>query len=131
MPVLENNTTQEGFFVTNLESVQKDVECNFGILKKRWKVLNHGSKHCNIVKCKQFCITCYVLHNFLLDLMVRNHVRAGHGYSIGNNGLWLSGHTVNADNYHGVSSPNSVHWVDPCTKDFCLMQFLRCVTHET
>ncbi len=29
-----NNTTQEGFFSTNLESVQKDVEYTFGILKK-------------------------------------------------------------------------------------------------
>ncbi len=30
--------------------------------------------------------------------MVRNHVRAGRGYPIGHDGLWLSGHTVNVDN---------------------------------
>ena len=36
-----NNATLEGFFSTNLESVRKDVECTFGILKKRWKVLNN------------------------------------------------------------------------------------------
>ncbi len=65
-----NNATQQGFFSTNLESVQKDVQCTFGILKKRWKVLNHGFKHGDIVKCEQFFITCCVLHNFLLDLMV-------------------------------------------------------------
>ena len=29
----------EGFFSTNLESIRKDVECTFGILKKRWRVL--------------------------------------------------------------------------------------------
>jgi len=45
-----NNATLEGFFSTNLESVQKDVECTFGILKKRWKVLNHGFKQRGIVK---------------------------------------------------------------------------------
>ena len=37
-----DNSTVEGYFLTNLESVQKDVKCTFGILKKRWKVLNHG-----------------------------------------------------------------------------------------
>ena len=74
-----NNATLEGFFSTNLESIRKDVECTFGILKKRWKVLNHGFKHRDIVKCEQIFITCCVLRNFLLDLMVRNHVRAGCG----------------------------------------------------
>jgi hypothetical protein len=93
-----NNTTPEGFFSTNLESVRKDVECTFGILKRQWKVLNHGFKHRDNVKCKQIFITCCVLHNFLLDLMVHNHVRAGRGYPINNNRLWLDGHTVNIDN---------------------------------
>ena len=89
-----NNATLEGFFSTNLESVQKDVECTFGILKNRWKVLNNGFKQCDIVKCEQIFIACCVLHNFLLDQMVRNHVRAGRGYPIDNDGLWLDGHTV-------------------------------------
>jgi hypothetical protein len=61
-------------------------------------VLNHGFKQRRIVKCEQIFIACCVLHNFLLDLMVRNHVRAGHGYPINNNGLWFDGHTFNADN---------------------------------
>ena len=93
-----NNATLEGFFSTNLESVRKDVECTFGILKKRWKVLNHGFKQRDIVKCEQISIACCVLHNFLLDQMARNHVRAGRGYPIDNDGLWLDGHTVNGDN---------------------------------
>ncbi len=29
-----NNTTPEGLFSTNLESVRKDVECTFGIFKE-------------------------------------------------------------------------------------------------
>ncbi len=32
-----DSSTLEGYFSTNLESVRKDVECTFGILKKRWK----------------------------------------------------------------------------------------------
>jgi hypothetical protein len=82
-----NNATLEGFFLTNLESVRKDVECTFGILKKRWKVLNNGFKQRDIVKCEQILIACCVLHNFLLDQMLRNHVRAGRGYPIDNDGF--------------------------------------------
>ena len=93
-----NNATLESFYSKFFESVRKDVECTFGILKNWWKVLNHGFKHGNIVKCKHIFITCCVLHNFLLDLMVRNHVSAGHGYPINNDGLWLDGHTVSVDN---------------------------------
>jgi hypothetical protein len=94
-----NNATLEGFFLTYLESVQKDVECTFGILKKWWKMLNHGFKHSDIVKCQHIFITCCVLLNFLFDLMVRNHVRAGRGYLINNDGLWLDGHTDRVDNH--------------------------------
>jgi hypothetical protein len=92
-----DNSTLEGYFSTNLESVRKDVECTFGILKKRWKVLNHGFKHCEIEQCKKIFIVCCVLHNFLLDQMVRNSVRVGRGYPIGDDGLWLDGNTVNVD----------------------------------
>jgi hypothetical protein len=61
-------------------------------------VLNHGFKQRDIVKCQHIFIACCVLHNFLLDLMVRNHMRVGCGYPINNDGLWLDGHTVNVDN---------------------------------
>jgi hypothetical protein len=55
-----NNATLEGFFSTNLESVRKDVECTFGILKKRWKVLNHGFKQRDIVNANTYknCMLC-------------------------------------------------------------------------
>ncbi|KAL7530316.1 hypothetical protein ACHAXR_004880 [Thalassiosira sp. AJA248-18] len=36
--------TAEGYFSSNIESVLKDVECFFGILKKRWKILEYGIK---------------------------------------------------------------------------------------
>jgi len=31
----------EGYFTTHLEGIHKDVECTFGILKKRWRILDH------------------------------------------------------------------------------------------
>jgi hypothetical protein len=66
-------------------------------LKKRWKVLNHGFKFCEMEKCEKIFIGCCVLLNFLLDQMVWNNVRVGCGYPIGADGLWLDGHTVNVD----------------------------------
>jgi hypothetical protein len=87
----------KGYFSTNLESVQKDVECTFGILKKWWKVLNHGFKFCKMEQWEKIFIACCILHNFLLDLMVRTNVRVGCGHPIGDNGVWLDGHTVKVD----------------------------------
>ncbi len=34
--------TEAGYFLSNIESVRKDVECTFGIIKKRWQILNNG-----------------------------------------------------------------------------------------
>ena len=89
-----NKATLEGFFSTNLESVRKDVECTFGILKKRWRILNNGLHYRDIGKCEKIFVACACLHNYLLDQMERTDVRVGRGYPIGNDGLWLSGHTA-------------------------------------
>jgi hypothetical protein len=43
---LQTNNRLEDFFSTNLEIVQKDVECVFGILKSCWTPLNKGFKYC-------------------------------------------------------------------------------------
>ena len=54
---LENSSLQ-GFFSTNLESVRKDVECTFDILKKRWQVLNNGLHYCDIRTCERIFNAC-------------------------------------------------------------------------
>ena len=51
-------STLKGYFSTNLESVRKDVECTFGILKKRWKILNHELLYRDISVCKNNIVTC-------------------------------------------------------------------------
>ena len=52
----------------NIQSVWKDIECIFGILKKRFLFLKHQirihSPHC--IQCCAF-VTCCVLHNILID----------------------------------------------------------------
>ncbi len=88
-------STLEGYFSTNLESVRKDVECTFGILKKRWTVLNNGLLYLDIYVCEKIFVMCCCLHNYLLGIMVwhRNDIRVGQGYPIGDDGLWLDYNT--------------------------------------
>jgi hypothetical protein len=84
-----------GTLSINLESDQKDVECTFGILKKRWKVLNNGFHYSEINICEKIFVACCCLNNFLLDQLERNTVRVGRGLPIGDDSIWLDGHTTN------------------------------------
>ncbi len=76
-----------------MESVRKDVECTFGILKKRWQTLNNGLNYA-ITTYERVFNACCCLHNFMLDQMERNQVRVGRGALIGSDGVWLDGNTV-------------------------------------
>jgi hypothetical protein len=97
-------TTLEGYFSTNVESVRKDVECVFGILKKQWRILDHGFKSCSMAHNDQIFVTCCVLHKMMFNVMEneRRALRVGQGVPIGNSGVWLDGHTdpprVNVNN---------------------------------
>jgi hypothetical protein len=74
----------EGCFSSNLESVRKDVECTFGILKKRWKILNNGLLYRDIKVCEKIFVTAVCLHNMLVDDMIVNYkdARVGRGPSL-------------------------------------------------
>ena len=89
-----DSTTMEVFFSTNLESVRKDVECTFGILKKCWRVFNNEILFCDIDVCDKVFTTCCCLHNFLLNLMEKHNVWVGRGGPLENDGIWLSGNTA-------------------------------------
>ena len=45
--------TLEGYFLSNLKSIRKDVECVFGILKKRRKMVEWGIRFRNIRKVEK------------------------------------------------------------------------------
>ncbi len=51
-----------------LESMRKDVECTFGILKGRWRILKTGIRLHNTEVCDNIWLTCCALHNMLLDV---------------------------------------------------------------
>ncbi len=81
--------TEAGYFLSNIKSMRKDVECTFGIIKKRWQILNNGLNYQDIGNCNKIFVTCCWLHNFLLDFMERNDVRVGSGGPLVGNGIWL------------------------------------------
>jgi hypothetical protein len=86
---------QRGYFNTNLESIRKDVECTFGILKKRWRILDYGLHYYNMKKCEMVFTVCCIMHNILLDVgedQGLNYVNpVGRGGPIGRDGLFLEG----------------------------------------
>ena len=75
----------EGYYSTNLESLRKDVECTFGIMKKRSKILNNGLLYRDIKVCEKIFVTCFCLHNMLVKDMRMNHsdTRVGRGAPLG------------------------------------------------
>jgi hypothetical protein len=81
---------RKGYFNTNLESIRKDVECTFGILKKRWRILDYGFNYYCMKDCENVCC---ILHNMLLELgeTFGYQVIAVRGQLFEGDGLWLEG----------------------------------------
>ena len=51
-----------------LESMRKDVECFFGIMKGRFCILRYGFRFHSITECDKLWLSCCALHNMLLDV---------------------------------------------------------------
>ena len=87
------NGRLEDYFSSNIESVRKDVECVFGILKGRWASLDKGFKYRKVKTCGNIFLTCAVLHNMMLGEMMRENMppRLQRGVRLPNDGMWLEG----------------------------------------
>jgi hypothetical protein len=51
-----------------VELMRKDVECTFGILRGRWRILKTGVRLHGVEKVDQVWFTCCALHNWLLEI---------------------------------------------------------------
>jgi hypothetical protein len=51
-----------------LESMRKDVECTFGILKGKWRILKSGVRIYGVDLVDHVWFTCCALHNWLLEV---------------------------------------------------------------
>jgi hypothetical protein len=80
--------------------------------KKRWHNLNNGMMFGNIAMCEKIFVTCCCLHNILLNLMERNDICVGRGAPLGENNVWLDGHTTPPSN--GTSDRMDAFWFGQC-----------------
>ena len=67
-PLKETNHRSEIRFSECLESLRKDTECAFVVLKERWRVLKAGIRFHGILTCDLVWLTCCALHNMLLEV---------------------------------------------------------------
>ena len=65
-PMKHPITYEEIRFSEWIESMRKDIECTFGILKHRFAILKNGIRLGSISQCDQVWRTCCALHNRLL-----------------------------------------------------------------
>ena len=67
IPPLKNGTSYKYIrFSEFLESMRKNIECTYGILKKRFNILKVGTRGRKVESCDNIFLTCCVLHNMLL-----------------------------------------------------------------
>ena len=67
-PMKYSVTKEDERFSRWAESMQKDVECAFGILKRRLKTLSAPNLLQSIEAVDQIWLTCCALHNWLLEI---------------------------------------------------------------
>ncbi len=87
------NGCLEDYFSSKVESLRKDVECVFGILKMHWASLDKGFKYLEVQTCGQIFMTCAVLHNMMLSKMVREGKPPclQCGVHLASAGMWFEG----------------------------------------
>lgn len=84
-------STRKCYFSSHVESVRKDKECVFGILKKRWKILDSGIRFRDITVVDKIFVLCCILHNIMLSEMElkESDVRVRRGVPLPGDGFWL------------------------------------------
>ena len=71
--------------------MRKDVECFFGILKGRFRILRYGFRFQSIGMCDNLFLTCLALHNFLL-----HKDGLDKGWEDGNDSYWNRDYNANS-----------------------------------
>jgi hypothetical protein len=69
MPPLKHSTNRREIRWSEwIESMRKDVECTFGILKGRFRILKSGIRLQGTINADKIWCTCCALHNWLLEV---------------------------------------------------------------
>ena len=67
-PIKSSSSEAEIRFSQWIESLRKDVECTFGILKGRFRILKAGIRLHGVETADKIWLTCCALHNWLLEV---------------------------------------------------------------
>ncbi|KAG7345391.1 plant transposon protein [Nitzschia inconspicua] len=67
-PISRTTMRREIRWSAQIEAMRKDVECAFGILKGRWRVLKAGVRVHGVEVADKIFKTCVALHNWLLEV---------------------------------------------------------------
>jgi len=67
-PFSKSDSVMEEKWSKWMESMRKDVECTFGILKGHWRILKSGIRMHSVGSVDRIWKTCCALHNWLLDV---------------------------------------------------------------
>lgn len=67
-PISRTTLRKEIRWSGQIEAMRKDVECAFGILKGRWRVLKAGVRIHGVNEADKIFKTCVALHNWLLEV---------------------------------------------------------------
>lgn len=67
-PLSMAETELEGQWSRKMESMRKDVEGTFGILKNRFRILKYGLRYPSQEACDNVVFACMILHNMLLQI---------------------------------------------------------------
>lgn len=67
-PIKDSVTCLESRLSSSCESMQKYVECTFGILKGCWQMLKPGMNVYSTTPVEQIWRMCCALHNLLLEV---------------------------------------------------------------
>ena len=65
-PFKETNIFSHILFSEWVESMRKDIECAFGILKVRFRILKYGIRFQSVENCDKLFKTLCAIHNLLL-----------------------------------------------------------------
>ena len=95
-PIKTSDSLSEIRFSQWLESLRKDVECTFGIMKGRFRLLKAGVRLHGIEAVDNVWKTCCALHNLLLDY---------DGFDDGDDWLSDSGHFDSEDIENAIPLP--------------------------
>ena len=69
MPPVKNTSSRKAIRWSEwVESMRKDVECTFGILKGRFRILKTGIRVHGVERCDNIFLTCCAIHNWFLEI---------------------------------------------------------------